>query len=531
MPQPAVPKTLEIKDSRFTVRLLNTVEWLGNLLPHPVTLFAILMLLIVVLSAVAAYFGLQVDDPRPVGAAGRAADGTVAVISLLNTEGLLRILSSLVSNFTSFAPLGTVLVTMLGVGIAEKSGLLSAAMRGMVIGAHPRIVTYIIVFAGVMSNTAGDLGYVVLIPMAAMIFHSLGRHPLAGLAAAFAGVSAGYGANLVLGTLDPLLAGISTAAAQLVDPNYVVSAEMNWYFMASSTVLLSIVGALVTEKLVEPKLGSYTADAASESAPSPELQLPTPTEIKGLKIAGIAFALCAGLLAWAILPEGALLRDPRTGSLAPLHNSMVAIIFMFFAIPGLAYGYVVGTIRNDRDAIHAMSDAMRSLSLYLVLIFFAAQFVTFFKWTNFGSVIAVLGADFLQSTGLTGPGVFFLFIIMCALINLMVGSSSAQWALTAPIFVPMLMLIGFAPETTQAAYRIGDSVTNIVTPMMSYFGLIVAMAAKYNKNIGLGTLIAMMLPYSVVFMVCWSVFFYVWTFVLGLPVGPGAATYYPVLAR
>ena len=515
------------EDKRWMTRFLNTVEWLGNLLPHPITLFVLLSAAVIVFSAVAAYFGLQVPDPRPEGASGRAADGMITVISLMNGEGLARIVNNLVKNFTNFVPLGTVLVAMLGVGVAEHSGMISAAMRGVVVAAPRRIVTLAIVFAGIMSNTAGELGYVVLIPMSAMIFHSLGRHPLAGLAAAFAGVSGGYSANLVLGTVDPLLAGITQTAARLIDAGYEVGAEVNWYFMAVSTLVISVLGAVVTEKVVEPKLGKFESEA--DLAPCEELTL-TAIEKKGLRAAGFALLICSALLFWAVFPEGAPLRNAKTGLLAhsPFLNGIVAFIFVFFLIPGFVYGRVVGSMKTDVDIINAMSKSMSGMGLYIVLIFFAAQFVAFFGWTNFGSVIAVKGATILQDSGLTGPAMFFLFIALCGFINLMIGSASAQWAITAPIFVPMLMLIGYAPETVQAAYRIGDSVTNLITPMMSYFGLIVAMAARYQKNLGLGTLIAMMLPYSVVFAVCWSVFFYLWVFVLHLPVGPGAATYYSV---
>lgn len=253
----------------------------------------------------------------------------------------------------------------------------------------------------------------------------------------------------------------------------------------------------------------------------------TDIEKKGLKLAGVAVLAVSALLAWTIVPaDGVLRSDAGTVAGSPFLKSIVAFIFVFFAIPGFVYGKVVGTMKNDRDVIDAMAKSMSSMGMYIVLVFFAAQFVAFFKWTNFGQVFAVAGADFLQTIGLTGPMLFFAFILMCGFINLMIGSASAQWAVTAPIFVPMLMLVGYAPETIQAAYRIGDSVTNIITPMMSYFGLILAVATRYMKNMGIGTLISVMLPYSIVFMVGWSLLFYVWVFVFGLPVGPGAATYY-----
>ena len=509
-------------------RFLATVEWLGNLLPHPVTLFAMFALFIVLLSGVLGYFDVSVMDPRPEGAKGREADGVIEVISLMNAEGLQRIVTGLVTNFTGFAPLGTVLVALLGVSVAEHSGLLQTAMRSMVVNASPRMVTVVVVFAGIISNTASELGYVVLIPLAAMIFHSLGRHPIAGLAAAFAGVSGGYSANLLLGTVDPLLSGITEAAAHMIDPDYTVGPEVNWYFMFISTFAVAFMGAFVTEKIVEPRLGKYDPSEAAVELEQPKIEKPSAQEKKALKMAGLAFLGLCLLLALTIVPENGILRHPETGAVAgsPFLKGIVAFIFITFAVPGFVYGRVAGTMKNDKDVINAMAKSMSSLGLYITLVFFAAQFVAFFKWTNLGTVLAVKGAAFLQAAGLDGPSIFILFILMCGLVNLSLGSASAQWAVTAPIFVPMLMLVGYAPEVIQAAYRIGDSTTNLITPMMSYFGLILAVAARYKKDLGMGTLIATMLPYSLVYIVGWTALFYIWVFVFGMPVGPGAATYY-----
>ncbi|KZN38599.1 aminobenzoyl-glutamate transporter [Pseudoalteromonas luteoviolacea S2607] len=509
-------------------RFLATVEFLGNMLPHPITLFAMFCIAIVIFSGIADWMGLSAIDPRPEGAKGRDADGVIEVVSLLSAEGLQRIVTGLVTNFTGFAPLGTVLVALLGVSVAEHSGMLSAAMRGMVMGASKRLVTFMVVFAAILSNTASELGYVVLIPLAAMIFHSLGRHPLAGLAAAFAGVSGGYSANLLLGTIDPLLAGITTPAAQMIDPTYQVGPEANWYFMMISVFLIAIVGTLVTEKIVEPRLGKYDPSEASIDLSENSIEHLTEKEKSGLKWAGVSLLVVSALLALTIVPEDGILRHPETGAVAgsPFLKGIVVFIFVTFAIPGFVYGRVVGTMKNDRDVIDAMSKSMSSMGMYIVLVFFAAQFVAFFKWTNLGTILAINGAALLQALNLTGPEVFVLFILMCALVNLSLGSSSAQWAVTAPIFVPMLMLVGYAPETIQAAYRIGDSVTNLITPMMSYFGLILAVATKYKKDMGIGTLVATMLPYSMFFFVGWVALFYIWVFGFGLPVGPNSPIYY-----
>jgi len=503
-------------------RFLDTVEWLGNLLPHPITLFAIFCLLVIVASGVAAYFGVSAIDPRD-------GKSVIQAVSLLNAEGIQKIVTNLVTNFTGFTPLGTVLVALLGVGVAERSGLISAAMRGLVMKAPPKLITVTVVFAGVISNTASELGYVVLVPLAAMIFYGLGRHPLAGLAAAFAGVSAGYSANLLIGTVDPLLSGITQEAAKIVDENYTVGAEANWYFMMISTFLIAILGAVITDKIVEPKLGKYNKDEASiDLSDQSSMEPLSVLEKRGLKLAGLSVLVLSGILALTVVPEWGILRHPETGLVkgSPFLKGVVVYIFFFFAIPGFVYGRVVNTMKNDRDVIDAMSHSMGTMGMYIVLVFFAAQFVNFFKWTNFGTIFAINGAEFLTNIGMTGPLIFVFFIMVCGFVNLMLGSASAQWAITAPIFVPMLMLIGYSPEVIQAAYRIGDSVTNVITPMMSYFGLILAVAARYKKDLGIGTLVAMMLPYSMIFFVGWSVLFFIWVFGFGLPVGPAAPTYY-----
>ena len=520
-------------------RFLNAVEFLGNLLPHPVTLFAALALLILLVSGLAEVLGWQVADPRPAGVSGRSEDGTIRAVSLLNPEGMRRIAMNLVTNFTGFAPLGTVLVALLGVGVAERSGLLGALLRALVLGAPRNLLTAVVVFASVVSNTASEMGYVVLIPLAAVVFRAVGRHPLAGLAAAFAGVSGGYSANVLIGTVDPLLAGITTEAARIIDPSYApgaaneIPATANYLFMLVSTFMITAIGTLVTTRIVEPKLGAFDPSQAADDLEDPEEGLKTlsPEEKRGLKLAGVTVLLMLGGLALLALPENGWFRDPAANALLiddlrPMLRSVVSLIFVFFIVPSIVYGRVTGSVRNDRDVIDGMGRSMSSLGPYLVLVFFAAQFVSFFNWTNLGTITAVVGADLLTRFDLTGPIVFIPFILMCCFVNLMLGSASAQWAVTAPIFVPMLMTVGYSPEVIQAAYRIGDSTTNIVTPMMSYFGLILAVAMRYDRKLGIGTLIATMIPYSISYLIGWVALFYVWVFALGLPVGPGSPTYY-----
>jgi aminobenzoyl-glutamate transport protein len=457
----------------------------------------------------------------------------------MNGEGVRWMSESLVTNFTGFVPLGTVLVALLGRGGGGEVGVARRRRFALlVLGAPKQFVTaVVVVFAGVVSNTASEMGYVVIIPLAMVIFRSLGRHPLAGMAAAFAGVSGGYSANILIGTVDPLLAGITQEAARLIDPAYEVHPAVNWYFMIVSTFLITGVGWFVTAKIVEPRLGVWDHEEADEELrKDPPMERVSSLEKKGLAwalgsiaVVAMGMVVLAGprWLAFAdFLPGYGVLRNPNPDATGPevfrpMLRSVVTFILVLFVVPGFVYGRVVGTMKNDRDVIDAMAEAMRSMGLYIVLVFFAAQFVAFFGYSGLGQILAVVGADVLVALNLDNPAVFLPFILMCCFVNLMLGSASAQWAVTAPIFVPMLMQIGYSPEVIQAAYRIGDSTTNIITPMMSYFGLILAMATRYKRDLGIGTMIATMLPYSICFLIGWTLLFYLWTFALGLPVGPG----------
>jgi aminobenzoyl-glutamate transport protein len=378
-----------------------------------------------------------------------------------------------------------------------------------------------------MSNMGGEVGYVLLIPLAGLMFQGVGRHPIAGMAAAFAGVSGGYSANLLLGTVDPLLAGLSEEAARIIDPAYRVNPASNYYFMATSTFLLVALGTLVTERIVEPRLGAATTVGSEPAA----LQALGAEERRGLWWALAAAALLTVALLWGTVPDNGFLRDPETGDLlrSPFMSGIVAVIFVSGAFVGLAYGLGARTVRSDRDVIQAMGKAMETLGVYLVLVFFAAQFVAFFNWTNLGLIIAVKGAELLEASGLGTIPLIVAFVFVCATINLFMGSASAKWAILAPVFVPMLMLLGYSPELTQAAYRIGDSSTNVISPMMSYFALIIAFMQRYRPDAGLGTLVATMLPYSLTFLGGWTIFLVIWI-LLGVPVGPGAPLYLEVPA-
>jgi aminobenzoyl-glutamate transport protein len=504
-------------------RFLDVVERGGNALPHPATLFALLALIVVIASWFASLADLSVQHPT--------TGATVAAVNLLSVDGLHRILTGLVSNFTGFAPLGTVLVALIGIGVAEHSGLMATALRKLVLASPRRLLTPIVVFAGVMSNMASELGYVLLIPLAGLIFKSAGRHPIVGMAAAFAGVSGGYSANLLIGTIDPLLSGLSQEAARIVDPTYTVSPLANWYFMAFSTPVITLLGWFVAERFTAPRFpDDLRGDSDEDSGFARDL---TSAERRGLRYAGLASLSLILLLLWSMLPPGSLpgagfLRNPDNGDLldSPLLSGVVTIIFLFGVVSGLAYGIGAGTIRSDDDVIKGMSASMSTLGSYLVLVFFAAQFVAFFNWTQLGLIFAVNGAEGLKSLGLSAVPLFAMFILLTASINLLMGSASAKWALMAPVFVPMFMLLGYSPELTQTAYRVGDSVTNIISPMMSYFALIIAFFQKYEPRTGLGTIVAVMLPYSATFLIGWSLVFGIWL-ALGLPIGPDSPLEYP----
>ena len=500
--------------NNWTSVFLTAVERGGNALPHPGTLFAILAGVIIVVSDIAVRTGIEAIHP--------GTGETIEPISLFTVAGLHRILVEMVTNFTSFAPLGTVLVSMLGIGVMEASGLIAAVLRLLVLSAPKRLLTFVIVLSGVLSNTASEIGYVLLVPSRAASSSSApDRHPIAGLAAAFAGVSGGYSANLLLGTIDPLLAGLSEEAAQIVQPGYVVNPAANYFFMVVSTFVVSAAGTWVTERIVIPRLGDYQGEEQSTAIDELSDQ-----ERRGLRFAAVATAVFGAVLLWGTLPVDGFLRNPETGSLlrSPFLSGIVAFIFLGGTWVGIAYGVGAGRFKSDTDVMNGMGKTIGTLGTYLVLVFFAAQFVAYFNWTNLGLIMAVKGAETLRASGLGGVPLMLSFVVLSSVLNLLMGSASAKWAVMAPVFVPMFMLLGYSPELTQTAYRIGDSTSNVIAPMMSYFALIVAFFERYDKNSGIGTVVATMLPYTVVFLACWSLMLVVWM-LLGLPVGPGAGLY------
>ena len=499
------------KENTIVDRWLNRVERVGNKLPQPIILFFILAGLILVISWFISLFDIAVQHP--------GTGETIRAINLLSKSGIQRIFTEAVSNFTQFAPLGVVLVAMLGVGVADKSGLITAALKKLVLGAPDKYITAVVVFAGIMSNLALDAGYVVLVPLGAIIFAAKNRHPLVGLAAAFAGVSGGFSANLIISALDPLLAGLSTEAAQLIDPSYTVVPSANWWFMIASTFLVTIIGTWVTEKVVAPRFGEYHGEH------SEDIEGITPQEKRGMKSALIWTVIT--IIGIAILAHfflrgenGDLIR-----TITPFVHGMVPLIAIFFFIPGLAYGKSAGTIKNSDDVADFFDETMSDMGGYIALAFAAGQFVAYFSWSNLGTILAIKGADFLQAIDFTGLPLILVFILVAALINIFIGSATAKWAIMAPVFVPMLMQLNYSPEFAQMAYRIGDSTTNIISPLMPYFAIIISFAKKYDKDLGIGTLISTMLPYSVAFFIGWAFLLIIW-FLFNIPIGPGGTLFY-----
>ncbi|MBW6459052.1 MAG: AbgT family transporter [Bacteroidales bacterium] len=500
--------------SRIFLKSLDYIEIVGNKLPHPATLFALLAVLVVLISWLTAYFGYQAVHP--------VSGKVIMVNNLVSGDGFRWIYTHIITNFVLFPPLGYVLVVMVGIGVAEGSGLFNVMIRALVLGAPRRLITAAVVTAGILSHLASEAGYVLLIPLGAMIFHAMGRHPMAGLAAAFCGVSGGFGANFLIGAMDPVLAGLSTSAAQILDPEMVVNPVVNYYFLFVSGFLVIIVGTWVTNTIVEPRLGKYTGTA--EKIPVDNL---SSIEKKGLRRAGLGVLVVIILLALSIIPENGILRDPETGSVlhSPFFDGVIIAILIFFFIPGIIYGYVTKTVKSDKDVVSHITKSMAGMAGYIVLVFFAAQFVYFFSYSNLGLVVAINGAHTLSNIGLTGIPLIVAFVIMSAMINMFMGSASAKWAIMAPVFVPMLMLLGYHPGLTQAAFRIGDSVTNLITPMMSYFALIVTFAQKYDQRYGIGTIISSMMPYTIFLTIFWTLLLVGWM-LLGLPLGPDGPLLY-----
>ena len=503
----------------FAQRSLAAIERIGNKLPDPTVLFIALLLIVWVLSAALSFIQFDVVDPR--------TGQPLQIVNLLSGDSMTAFFSSMVKTFAHFHPIGVVLVAMLGIGVAEHTGFINTALRVMMGVTARWLLTPMVIMVGIVSHAAADAGYVLVIPLGGIIFYAAGRHPLAGIAAAFAGVSGGFSANFVPSAIDPMLQGISQSGAQILDPAITLNPLNNFFFTASSSLLIIGLGWFVTDKWVEPRLQQTPLDDNLEDLPT--MDTVAPQERKALSsalwamLAGIAFLVAT---AW---PADSAWRGP-SGSLtelgAPLMASIVPLIFCLFLLPGVVYGIRARTVKSSKDVIEGMTKAMNSMAYYLVIMFFIAQFLYAFSQSNIGILLAMEGAALLKALGLPSALTIVGIVLITGLLNLFVGSASAKWALLAPIFVPMLMEVGISPDLTQAAYRVGDSTTNIITPLMPYFPLVVVYCQRYVKGSGIGTVTAMMLPYSVVFITVWTVFLLLyWS--LGFPLGLQASYSYP----
>lgn len=556
--------------------LLDLIEWVGNKLPDPAFIFVFGAVLVMALSAVGHFAGWSVqpkmlrpvvetvldDAGNPVLDAESGLPVTRPVLdeqsrpvlelvddlsrndgqpfrtrNLLSPGGLYYAISSMVDNFVNFPPLGVVLVGMLGIGLAERAGFIGAALKAMMVVVPRQLLTPTMIFLGIMSSLGTDAGYVVLPPVAAALYKSVGRSPLAGIAAVFAGVSAGFNANLLVTSLDPLLAGFSTAGAQVIDPGYNVAPTCNWWFMIASTIVITGVGWITSDLLVEPR---YARKAAAEGGPSPvtaedaAAQRLRPEEIRGLFWAfGVLAAATLLFVCFKLIP-GWPFDDARgrMGAIPGLSRAgdhfdrwveaIVPLLFILFLLPGIVYGVAVKTVRNSTDAARLMVESMAGMAPIIVLAFFAAQFIEYFKYSNLDKMLAYTGGEFLAGANLSPSVLMVAFVLLTAVFNLFVGSMSAKYAMFAPIFVPMFMIIGISPELTQAAYRIGDSTTNIITPLNAYLVIILVVMQKYAPRAGMGSLISMMLPYTITFTIVWLAMLLLWMgagFSLG-PDGP-----------
>lgn len=509
---------------------LGWIERSGNKLPDPVFLFFWLIIGLVIISILAAFVGVSAAHPTQIDPA-TGANKIISAASLLSADNIAKLWVDMPKTFTHFHPLGYVLVVMLGAGVAERVGLFGTAMRAGVRDVPKVLLTPTVVLVGMLGNLAADAAYVVLIPLAGVIFHAAGRHPIAGIAAAFAGVSGGFSANLLPGQLDALLFGITEASVETVFGDFTANIAGNWFFIAGMTFVFLPVIWYVTDKIIEPRLGNFDPSlAAAASADDGSDRELTDDERRGLRYAGWAVLFVIALWTFFTIGPGTPLIDETASAeaqMAPFYKSLVAAFFILFLLAGWAYGKGAGTITNHRDLVKMMTGAMEDLAYYLVLAFAAAHFVAMFSWSNLGLILAVHGADFLGSTNMPAWALLTSIILVSSLLNLFVGSASAKWALIAPVMVPMLMLLGISPEMATAAYRVGDGATNIITPLMVYFPLILIFCQRWQSSFGLGSLAATMLPYSVGLLISGLVMTIVWV-VLDLPLGPGASVFMPI---
>ncbi|MFL0804136.1 MAG: AbgT family transporter [Agarilytica sp.] len=505
----------------WVTRALDNIEKHGNRLPDPAVIFVFSLVVVWVLSALFSQLTFSAIDPRT----GQA----IEIVNLLTGDRLADFLARMVSIFSGFTPLGVVLVAMLGVGVAEHSGFINALIKRLMDATPKYLLTPSIVLIAIVSHTATDAGYVLVIPLAGAIYYAAGRHPLAGIAAAFAGVSGGFSANFIPSAIDPLLQSFTQSAAQIIDPAIQVNPLNNWGFTSLSCLLIVAIGWYVTDKLIEPRLQNTEIDGNEDTLPV--IADLNAQESRAMKVALVVLVLCVVSLVLILLPENSPFRDQH-GALAsykaPIMRAIVPLIFLLFVVPGIVYGFMAGVYKSSNDVIQSMTKAMQGMGYYIVMAFFCALFIDAFSKSNLGALMAIEGALVLKALHLPSMVTIVGLIFLTAFVNLFVGSASAKWALLGPIFVPMLMQLNISPDLTQAAYRLGDSSSNIITPLMPYFPLVVVFCQKYVKNTGVGTLVALMLPYSVVILCCWTAFLLLY-WALGIPLGLQASYVYPAM--
>ncbi len=487
---------------------LAWVERVGNKIPHSFILFVWLIVIVLIISFLLNKLGVSVVNPTN--------QEVVKVKNLISGEGINFALANTVKNFTGFAPLGLVLTMALGIGLAENVGLLSTFMKKTILGASPKLVTFMIMLIGINGNIASDAAIVIIPAISAMIFLSIGRNPLAGIALGYAGTTAGFSANLFIAGTDGLLSGITNEASKIVSaPEIPVTA--NWYFMAFSTLILAVVGTIISDKMIEPRLGEYKGKKQITK------QEVTAQENKALRAAGIGLVSYLIIMIALAAPKSSFLRNPDTGSLidkSPLLTGIIPLLLILFLVTSIPYGKVIGKIKSSADIPKYMTMAIRDMVPFIVLAFIIGQFIAYFNWSNLGLILAISGANLLKATGFTGIPLFIGFVLLCAFVNLFIGSGSAKWAILAPIFVPMLALLNYHPALTQMLYRIGDSTTNVISPLFPYFPIILGLMNEYDEDSGVGTLLSLMIPYSMIMLAVWLVIGLAW-YLTGMALGPG----------
>ena len=500
-------------EKKKTGGFLGWVERVGNKIPHPFMLFLFLLIIVAIASAILSAMGASGVNP--------STGEPIVVNSILSGEGITYALTNMVSNFTGFAPLGLILTMTLGLGLAEDVGFMGAFMKSTILGAPNWAVTFMVFFIGICGNIASDAAIVIIPPLAGIIFLYLGRHPLAGIAAGYAGTTAGFTANILPAGTDALLQGITNEATAITN-GPTIELTANWYFMFVSTFLISILGTIVNNKIIEPRLGKYHGTA--ELKGTAEV---TPEEKSALRKSGIAALVYVLFIAILAFPANSFFRNPETGSLlvrSTLMSSLIPLLLGLFLVVGITYGKSIGVIKTSSDVPKLMTKAITGMSAFIVLAFIIGQFIGWFNWTNLGLLISVNLADVISNAGFVGIPLFVSFILVCTTVNIFIGSGSAKWSLLAPIFVPMFNLLGYNPGWTQLLYRIGDSCTNVISPLFNYLPIILAFMQEYDEDAGIGTLISLMLPYSLIFLLVWTIFAMIWFF-LGLPLGPGTSIF------